>query len=231
MVPRRPPRLPPLLLLVLLAAGPAAECQQPFAGSIQLTPGVDQMLLGISDEAQLAAAGERARRDFALSEDVPSKETAGYGQELRADVVKNPSNLVFGVDGALFVACFTLDHVSLQPGTSCMLCAMESVRLRPVETVPVKLPQVVRFELSEPTADRPTLSASYKIFASELDGPSALAVDHRNGGGACPSPPTWDASSCARPLNGVLGFAGPAQGCSSRRSAGTRSCASPPPAS
>ena len=41
----------------------------------------------------------------------PKQTAAGYGQELQAEVVKNPSNLVFGSDGCLYVACFTLDHV------------------------------------------------------------------------------------------------------------------------
>eukprot|EP01052_Picozoa_sp_SAG31_P001507 SAG31_NODE_50_length_30520_cov_89.906712_28_plen_147_part_00 len=118
--------------------------------------GVEQLLLGMSDEAQLAAAGQRARHDSALSEDRPSQTAVGIGQELRVDVIKNPSNLVFGPDGALFVACFTLDHVvrfELQRGSNVLV--------------------------SGPTEAPGTLSAAYRIFARELDGPSALAFVSR----------------------------------------------------
>ena len=75
-------------------------------------------------------------------------------QELKVDAVKNPSNLLFGQDGALYVACFTLDHI-------------------------------VRFELQQQqqTNTNDALSASYKIFARELDGPSALAVDTTSSSG------------------------------------------------
>ena len=52
-----------------------------------LGAGVEQLLLGISDEAQLAAAGERARQDSSLSEDRPAKRATGYGQVLAAPAV------------------------------------------------------------------------------------------------------------------------------------------------
>lgn len=106
----------------------------------------------MSDEAQLAAAGQRAKHESALSEDRPSQTAIGIGEELRVDVVKNPSNLVFGPDGALFVACFTLDHV-----------------------VRFELQRGSNGALSEPAQAPGTLSAAYRIFARELDGPSALA--------------------------------------------------------
>jgi hypothetical protein len=66
---------------------------------------------------------------------------------LHDEVITNPSNLVFGVDGSLFVASFPLDHI-------------------------------VRFQF--PAVGR---RLRYTIFATDLDGPSALAVDEASGGG------------------------------------------------
>lgn len=113
---------------------------------------VDDALKAFSGESQMAAAMARARRNQELSTSGGEVALSGPGgDELQDDVIKNPSNLVFGADGSLFVASFTLDHV-------------------------------VRFEfIEEQSAAAPR--ARYTIFAAELDGPSALALDEATGGG------------------------------------------------
>jgi hypothetical protein len=111
---------------------------------------VDDALKAFSGESQMAAAMARARRSQELSASGGEIDLVGPdANELQDDVITNPSNLVFGADGALFVASFTLDHV-------------------------------VRFEFLEPAARR---RARYSIFAANLDGPSALALDEASGGG------------------------------------------------
>ena len=114
---------------------------------------VDDALKAFSDESQMAAAMARARRNQELSTSGGEIDLKGPdGDELQDDVIKNPSNLVFGADGSLFVASFTLDHV-------------------------------VRFEFMQLQQHPPSRRARYSVFAAELDGPSALALDEATGGG------------------------------------------------
>lgn len=114
---------------------------------------VDDALKAFSGESQMAAAMARARRNQELSSSGGEIALVGPGgDELQDDVIKNPSNLVFGADGSLFVASFTLDHV-------------------------------VRFEFMQPQQSAPVRRARYSVFAAELDGPSALALDEATGGG------------------------------------------------
>jgi sugar lactone lactonase YvrE len=148
-----PPRraAPRLLVLVALLT---PSWLRPAGGQIQLPlptmPGVDQLLQMSSDESRLAGVADDAMRTASLSTGGGAE--AGFGEELSSQVITNPSNLIFGLDGALYVASFTLDHL-------------------------------VRFELREPPPGAAApLSASYSIFARELDGPSGLAVDHAGGG-------------------------------------------------
>eukprot|EP01043_Picozoa_sp_COSAG02_P013787 COSAG02_NODE_557_length_20379_cov_6.688215_19_plen_539_part_00 len=114
---------------------------------------VDDALKAFSGESQMAAAMARARRNQELSTSGGEIDLVGPdGDELQDDVIKNPSNLVFGADGSLFVASFTLDHV-------------------------------VRFEFMQPQQSPAARHARYSVFAAELDGPSALALDEATGGG------------------------------------------------
>lgn len=114
---------------------------------------VDDTLKAFSSESQMAAAMTRARRNQELSTSGGEIDLVGpQGDELQDDVITNPSNLLFGVDGSLFVASFTLDHV-------------------------------VRFEFIEQQQTPASRRARYTIFAANLDGPSALALDDATGGG------------------------------------------------
>ena len=143
MMARRAARL--LWPLAALAARQPPTCVGQGGGPSVF---VDDALKAFSGESQMAASMARARRSAELSSSVGELELLGpNGDELHDEVITNPSNLIFGADGSLFVASFTLDHV-------------------------------VRFQF--PAVAR---RLRYTIFASDLDGPSALAVDEASGGG------------------------------------------------